>query len=108
VLRQAAELGVGLNLGIECEVFVVRLTDEGKLEVPNPDDDLTKSCYDIKRFMDRYTWLDKVAAAINELGWDLYSFDHEDANSQFEPKNRLSLQFLKAFIRLAKLISKNN
>ena len=84
VLRQAAELGVGLNLGIECEVFVVRLTDEGKLEVPNPDDDLTKSCYDIKRFMDRYTWLDKVAAAINGLGWDLYSFDHEDANSQFE------------------------
>jgi glutamine synthetase len=84
VLGQAAELGVGLNLGIECEVFVVRLTENGRLEIPNPDDDLTKSCYDIKRFMDRYAWLDKVATAINDLGWDLYSFDHEDANSQFE------------------------
>jgi glutamine synthetase len=84
VLQQAAELGFGLNLGIECEVFVVRITGEGKLEIPNPDDSLIKSCYDLKRFMDRYVWLDKVATGINELGWDLYSFDHEDANSQFE------------------------
>jgi glutamine synthetase len=84
VLQQAAELGFGMNLGIECEVFVVRITGEGKLEIPNPDDSLIKSCYDLKRFMDRYVWLDKVATGINELGWDLYSFDHEDANSQFE------------------------
>jgi glutamine synthetase len=84
VLRQAAELGLGMHLGIECEVFVVRLTEEGKLEIPNSDDDLIKSCYDVKRFMDRYVWLDKMATAIDKLGWGLYSFDHEDANSQFE------------------------
>jgi glutamine synthetase len=84
VLRQAAELGLGMHLGIECEVFVVRMTEQGKLEIPNSDDDLIKSCYDVKRFMDRYDWLDKMATAINDLGWDLYSFDHEDANSQFE------------------------
>ena len=84
VLRQAAELGLGMHLGIECEVFVVRMTEQGKLEMPNSDDDLIKSCYDVKRFMDRYDWLDKMATAINDLGWDLYSFDHEDANSQFE------------------------
>ncbi len=84
VLARAAALGFGFNLGIECEVFVLRLTPDGRLEIPNPDDDLTKSCYDVKRFMDRYTWLDKMATAINGLGWDLYSFDHEDANSQFE------------------------
>jgi glutamine synthetase len=84
VLRQAAELGLGMHLGIECEVFVVRMTEQGKLEIPNSDDDLIKSCYDLKRFMDRYDWLDKMATAINDLGWDLYSFDHEDANSQFE------------------------
>jgi glutamine synthetase len=45
---------------------------------------LPKACYDVKRFLDRYVWLDKVASAINALGWDLYSFDHEDAHSQFE------------------------
>lgn len=34
--------------------------------------------------MDRYAWLDKVSTAIDQLGWDLYSLDHEDAPSQFE------------------------
>jgi glutamine synthetase len=84
VLADAASLGFGFNLGIECEVFVVKLGDDGAISIPNRDDDLVKSCYDIKRFFDRYTWLDKVASTINGLGWDLYSFDHEDANSQFE------------------------
>ena len=83
-LAAAQAMGFGFNLGIECEVFVVRLTETGKLEIPNPDDNLTKACYDVKRFLDRYEWLDKVASAINGLGWDLYSLDHEDANSQFE------------------------
>ncbi|MFT3870426.1 MAG: type III glutamate--ammonia ligase [Nibricoccus sp.] len=84
VLADAAKLGLGFNLGIECEVFVVKHGDDGKLSIPNSDDNLVKSCYDIKRFMDRYTWLDKVSTAINNLGWDLYSLDHEDAPSQFE------------------------
>lgn len=83
-LAAAQAMGFGFNLGIECEVFVVKLTEAGKLEIPNPDDNLTKACYDVKRFLDRYEWLDKVASAINGLGWDLYSLDHEDANSQFE------------------------
>ncbi|MBW8780981.1 MAG: type III glutamate--ammonia ligase [Verrucomicrobia bacterium] len=84
VLAEAAALGFGFNLGIECEVYVVKLDERGRLQIPNPDDDLNKSCYDIKRFMDRFTWLDKVSTTINDLGWDLYSLDHEDANSQFE------------------------
>jgi glutamine synthetase len=84
VLADAAKLGFGFNLGIECEVFVVKHGEDGKLTIPNSDDNLVKSCYDIKRFMDRYAWLDKVSTAINQLGWDLYSLDHEDAPSQFE------------------------
>jgi glutamine synthetase len=84
VLAEAAAMGFGFNLGIECEVFVLKLDEQSRLVVPNPDDDLDKSCYDVKRFFDRYTWLDKMASTINALGWDLYSFDHEDANSQFE------------------------
>lgn len=84
VLKRAESMGFGINLGIECEVFVVRQTADGGIEIPNPDDNLNKSCYDFKRFMDRYQWLDKMATAIDDLGWELYSFDHEDANSQFE------------------------
>ncbi|MDD5200614.1 MAG: hypothetical protein PHC88_12535, partial [Terrimicrobiaceae bacterium] len=83
-LAQAAKMGFGFHLGIECEVFVVRQTPDGRLEIPNPDDNLVKACYDVKRFMDRYGWLDKMATAIDGLGWELYSFDHEDAHSQFE------------------------
>ncbi len=85
VLADAASLGFGMNLGIECEVYVVKLGADGRsLSIPNPDDRLNKSCYDVQGFMDRFPWIDKVSSAIDALGWDLYSLDHEDANSQFE------------------------
>jgi len=79
-----AEMGFGFNLGIECEVYVLKRGDDGKLSVPNADDRLVKPCYDVRGFMDNFAWLDKVATCMNDLGWDLYSFDHEDGNGQFE------------------------
>lgn len=84
VLAQAAEMGFGLNLGIECEIYLLKQNADGSLSVPNPDDKLNKACYDVRGFVDSFPWLDKMATAINGLGWDLYSFDHEDANGQFE------------------------
>lgn len=83
-MAKAAELGYGMNLGIECEIFLLRQDAEGKLSVPDAEDRLTKSCYDVRGFTNSFSWLDKMATAINGLGWDLYSFDHEDANGQFE------------------------
>ncbi len=84
VLEQAKAMGFGMNLGIECEVYVLKEAEDGSLQVPDPEDKLIKPCYDVRGFMNRFTWLDKVATTINDLGWDLYSFDHEDANGQFE------------------------
>jgi glutamine synthetase len=84
VLADAKSMGLEANLGIECEVFILKQDEKGQLIIPNDDDNLQKSCYDIKRFMDRYNWLDKIASSMKEMNWDLYSFDHEDANSQFE------------------------
>ena len=84
VLAQAAEMGFGFNLGIEAEIFVLKKQADGSLEVPDPDDRLIKPCYDVRGFLNNFTWLDKMASVINDLGWDLYSFDHEDANGQFE------------------------
>jgi len=84
LLSHARELGYGFNLGIECELYVLRQDEHGKLHVPNPDDNLEKSCYDVKRFLDAFPFLDELATAMNGLGWDVYSFDHEDGNSQFE------------------------
>lgn len=83
-LAKAAELGLGFNLGIECEVFLLRKEEDGSLSVPHADDKLKKPCYDLRGFMDNFAWLDKMATTIDQLGWDLYSFDHEDANGQFE------------------------
>lgn len=84
VLADAATLGFGLNLGIECEIYLLKQAADGTLSVPHKDDKLVKPCYDVRGFLDNFTWLDKVATTINDLGWDLYSFDHEDANAQFE------------------------
>lgn len=84
VLAQAATLGFGLNLGIECEIYLLQQNADGSLSVPNPDDKLNKPCYDVRGFLDNFSWLDRMATSINSLGWDLYSFDHEDGNSQFE------------------------
>ena len=84
VLEQAAAMGFGFNLGIECEVYLLKKNADGTLSVPNPDDKLVKPCYDVRGFLDSFTWLDKVATCMNDLGWDLYSFDHEDGNGQYE------------------------
>ena len=84
VLAEAESMGFAFNLGIECEVYFLKQGPNGELLVPNPDDDLMKSCYDVKRFFDVYPLIDDIATAINGLGWDLYSCDHEDGNSQFE------------------------
>jgi glutamine synthetase len=84
VLAQAAKMGFGFNLGIECEIYVLKQNADGTLSVPNPDDKLIKPCYDLRPFLENFTWLDKVASGINDLGWDLYSFDHEDGNGQYE------------------------
>jgi glutamine synthetase len=83
-LAKAAEMGFGFNLGIECEIFLLRKGADGSLQVPDPDDKLAKPCYDVQGFVNAFGWLDKMATTINDLGWDLYSFDHEDANGQFE------------------------
>ena len=40
----------------------VRSDGDGGLQVPNPDDKLTKPCYDLRGFLDNFTWLDKVAS----------------------------------------------
>lgn len=84
VLKQAEDMGFGFNLGIEAELFVLKKNEDGTLSVPNEDDKLTKPCYDTRGFLHQFNWLDRMATSINELGWDLYSFDHEDANGQYE------------------------
>lgn len=83
-LERAASLGYSFNLGIEGEIYVLGQDENGKLFIPNKDDNLDKSCYDVKRFFDAWPFLDRMVTYMQELGWDVYSFDHEDGQSQFE------------------------
>ena len=83
VLAQAAEMGFGFNLGIETEFFILR-TENGQVVPASDRDTLAKPCYDLTGLLDNYPWVSEIVEAMNRLGWDVYSFDHEDANGQFE------------------------
>ncbi|MBM9401075.1 type III glutamate--ammonia ligase [Gluconacetobacter azotocaptans] len=83
-IKKAADFGFGFNLGIECEIYLLRKGSDGSLHVPDSDNKLVKPCYDVASFLGGFEWVDKMASTINKLGWNLYSFDHEDGNSQFE------------------------
>ncbi|MCV7346207.1 type III glutamate--ammonia ligase [Mycolicibacterium rhodesiae] len=83
VTAEAATLGYTFNLGIETEFFL--LSDRnGAPEPASPDDNLDKPCYDLRGMLHNFGVVDEIVAAMNELGWDVYSFDHEDGNGQFE------------------------
>jgi glutamine synthetase len=80
---RAAALGYRFNLGIETEFYLVRRED-GAVVPANLRDTLEKACYDIVGLLENAPFMDEVVAYMNELGWDVHSFDHEDSNSQFE------------------------
>ena len=83
VLKQAADMGYRFNLGIETEFFIFKETDTGFCPVSDRDT-LPKAAYALPTVLDNYKILDKIVSAMNSLGWDVYSFDHEDAQGQFE------------------------
>ena len=84
VRDQAARMGLRFNLGIETEFFVLRRQGDGRLVPASAQDTLDKPCYDLRGLLDNLDWLDELVEAMNALGWGVYSFDHEDANGQFE------------------------
>lgn len=84
VQAQAAAMGYRFNLGIETEFFVLRRDDQGRPVPLSPRDCLDKPAYDVRTLLDNLPWLDQLVSAMNELGWGVYSFDHEDGPGQFE------------------------
>lgn len=86
VTEKAATMGFTFNLGMEAEFFVLQdapelapgykpLSDRSNLEKP---------AYDMVRMLDNLAWVSELVGAMNDLGWDVYSFDHEDGIGQFE------------------------
>jgi glutamine synthetase len=83
-LARAQELGFELRLGAELEYFLVRRRDDGTIEVADRLDDSRQPCYDMRALTRSLDFVTQVSDHLNELGWDNYATDHEDANGQFE------------------------
>jgi glutamine synthetase len=75
--------GLRFNLGIETEFFLVRRED-GHVAPANPQDLLPRAAYDVAGLLENLPFMDEVIRYMNAMGWNVHSFDHEDANSQFE------------------------
>lgn len=84
VLSQAAGLGYRFNFGIEPEFFLLRETETGGFAPIGPRDDMAKPAYDIRSTLDSFDLLEEIVRELNGLGYDVYSYDHEDGNGQFE------------------------
>lgn len=83
VVAQAGSLGMTFQLGIETEFFILKDGPDGPAPTDN-DDQLDKPCYDLRSLLRNLPMVTEIVDAMNGLGWDVYSFDHEDGNGQFE------------------------
>ena len=78
---KAAESGMQLKSGVECEFFLI--SPDGA-SVKDSSDRQAKPCYDQSALMRRYDVISEICDGMLKLGWNPYQNDHEDANGQFE------------------------
>ena len=81
----AKEAGYVMNMGVEPEVYVLREV-EGDW-IPFIADDLLNlptRGYDLEATVQADEFLEPMVGYINELGWDVFSFDHEGGDGQYE------------------------
>jgi glutamine synthetase type III len=78
---KAAESGMQLKSGVECEFFLISPDGTG---INDTADRQAKPCYDQSALMRRYDVISEICDGMLKLGWKPYQNDHEDANGQFE------------------------
>ena len=83
-LERARGLGYTLNIGIEPEFILMKKNAAGTLEPWDALDTLGKPCYDLRALYRNLDLMTTLIGYMQELGWDPYANDHEDANCQFE------------------------
>ncbi len=83
-LAKAREQGYVLKTGVEPEFILTRQTDTGTYTPHDPLDTLNKPCYDLRALNRNLDFVTTLLKYMQELGWDPYANDHEDANCQFE------------------------
>lgn len=80
-LRAVENDGLYLKTGVEAEFF---LLSGDSLQISDRLDSQAKPCYDQLALMRRFEFVSEICDALEQLGWEPYQGDHEDANGQFE------------------------
>ena len=83
-LEQAKQKGYVFNVGVEAEFMLLKLDDNGEYTPWDPLDTLGKPCYDLRALHRNLDVMTTIIKYLQELGWEPYANDHEDANCQFE------------------------
>lgn len=83
VLAGAADLGYTYKVGVEAEFFLLRQTESGYV-VADAKDTAERPCYDQINLMRQFDLISTLVTYMEQLGWEPYQCDHEDANGQFE------------------------
>ncbi len=83
--RVRREWGYTLKTGVEAEFhLVIQNEQDGRWRVYDRLDTLPKPCYDIRALHRNLDLMTTLIRYMQEIGWDPYANDHEDANCQFE------------------------
>ena len=83
VLKQCVDLGYSYKTGVEAEFFLLKQNDRG-YQVADAMDTAVRPCYDQMNLMRQFNFISTVVGYLEQLGWEPYQCDHEDANGQFE------------------------
>jgi len=83
-LQRAQDKGLRLKLGVEAEFMLLKKGDDGQYTIADPLDVLEKPCYDLVTLNRHLGLMTTLIKHMQELGWEPYANDHEDANCQFE------------------------
>lgn len=83
VLERCKALGYDYKTGVEAEFCLLKKGEQG-YEVADPLDTAARPCYDQLNLMRQFDLISTLVRYMEELGWEPYQCDHEDANGQFE------------------------
>src|SRR5262245_26837931 len=83
-LDLARKQGYTVNIGVEPEFMLLKKNGSGEFAPWDPLDTLSKPCYDLRALHRNLEITTTLVRYMQELGWDPYATDHEDANCQFE------------------------
>jgi glutamate---methylamine ligase len=83
VLEKCEALGYSYKTGVEAEFFLLKKTEAG-YQIADALDTASRPCYDQLNLMRQFDFISTLVRYMENLGWEPYQCDHEDANGQFE------------------------